>query len=110
MSVIGRNTFIGGGTVFTNVNLLPGPVSGAIEGYQEVDLNMPMLGSCVGHNCRIGPGLVVYPARMIESDVVLLTSPARRVIMSNISYEESDHHALHENVTHKRHYPRQDEI
>jgi hypothetical protein len=29
------------------------------------------MGGCVGHNCRVGSGMIVYPARTIESDVVL---------------------------------------
>ena len=42
----------------------------------------------------IGAGLVVYPGRTIESDVVLMASSTRRVIAKNISYEESDHHYI----------------
>jgi hypothetical protein len=53
---------------------------------------------------------VVYPARTIESDVVLIASPSRRVIMKNIAYEESDHHATRGAHLHPRQYPRMDEI
>lgn len=38
--------------------------------------------------------MIVYPARTIESDSVLIASPDRRVIMKNITYEQSDHHRL----------------
>lgn len=109
MSVIGRNSYIGGGTIFTDFNLLPSPISVTVDGH-PVDLDMPVLGACVGHNCRLGAGLVVYPGRAIESDVVLMTSPTRRVIMQDIGYEESDHHAIFGATSlHPRLYPREDE-
>lgn len=98
MSVVGRNSFIGAGNTFTDYLLIPkelltmGP-DGALEPTGQV-----VLGGCVGHNCRIGSGLVVYPARMIESDVILTASPDRRVIMKNISYEESDHHKMPKHI------------
>jgi NDP-sugar pyrophosphorylase family protein len=110
MSLIGRNSYIGSGTVLTNFNLLPVP----IKTWQEsmlTELNMPVLGVCVGHNCRLGAGLVVYPGRMIESDVVLVAAPNRRVIVKNISYEESDHHAIFTSTDlHPRRYPRDGEV
>jgi hypothetical protein len=34
--------------------------------------------------------MVVYPARTIESDSILVASSGRRVIDKNITYEESD--------------------
>ncbi len=108
MSVIGRNSYIGAGTIFTDFNLLPIPLRSQVN-YQLVEIDMPVLGACVGHNCRLGAGLVIYPARMIESDVVLFTSPTRRVIMKNISYEESDHHATRAADLHPRLYPREHE-
>jgi hypothetical protein len=46
---------------------------------------------------------------MIESDVVLVASPSRRVITRNVSYEESDHHYIKYGEVHKRFYPRHDE-
>jgi hypothetical protein len=54
--------------------------------------------------------LVIYPARTIESDVVLIASPSRRMIMKNISFEESDHHATRGAHLHPRQYPRMDEV
>ncbi len=106
MCVVGRNTFIGAGNTFTDYNLIPAPIramggSGCLE-----ESNRPVLGSCVGHNCRIGSGLIIYPSRMIESDVVLVASPERRVIAKNVSYEESDHHLLRVGERHQRLYPR----
>ncbi|NDJ52943.1 MAG: hypothetical protein GYB68_07660 [Chloroflexi bacterium] len=108
MSIVGRNTYIGGGTVLTNVNLLPQRFVLNVD-YEPHEVEVPVLGSCVGHNCRLGPGMIVYPGRMIESDVVLMASPTRRVIMNDISFEESDHHASELGNLHPRLYPRQDQ-
>ena len=105
MCVVGRDSYIGGGTVFANFNLLPTPMHAEVDA-DVMEIDMPVLGGCVGHNCRIGPGLVIYPGRMIESDVILVASPTRRVIMQNISYEESDHHATPTGHLHPRKYPR----
>ena len=105
MSLVGRNSYIGAGTIFTNYNLLPGQLSLNIN-YSPLEVDIPALGGCVGHNCRIGSGLVVYPGRSVESDVVLFPSPTRRVIMNDITYEESDHHAIHTGEEHPRQYPR----
>ncbi|OQY29898.1 MAG: hypothetical protein B6243_10845 [Anaerolineaceae bacterium 4572_5.2] len=95
MCVIGRNTFIGAGSTFTDYNLIPAPIR-ALDGDGKLALsNRPVMGGCVGHNCRIGSGMIVYPARTIESDVVLAASKERRVIDKDISFEDSDHHNLH---------------
>jgi len=92
MCVIGRNTFIGAGSTFTDFNLVPVPIR-AIDGKDQLRRsNRPVIGSCVGHNCRIGSGMIVYPARTIESDVVLIASKDRHVIDRNVSFEDSDHH------------------
>jgi carbonic anhydrase/acetyltransferase-like protein (isoleucine patch superfamily) len=91
MCVIGRNTFIGAGNTFTDFNLVGKTIRTMHKG-QLQDVGLPVLGGCVGHNCRIGSGLIIYPARMIESDVVIFARPERRVITKNVSYEESDHH------------------
>jgi carbonic anhydrase/acetyltransferase-like protein (isoleucine patch superfamily) len=94
MCVIGRNTFIGAGNTFTDYNLIPAPLR-ARDGNGNLSLsNRPVIGSCVGHNCRIGSGLIFYPARTIESDVVLVASDARRVIDHDVHFEDSDHHQL----------------
>jgi len=107
MSVVGRNSFIGAGSTFTDYNLLARPLKVKFgEDLEEVE--MPVLGGCVGHNCRLGSGLIVYPARTIESDVVLFASPERRVIAKNIPYEESDHHKIG-SESHPRLYPRKGE-
>ncbi|NLE43355.1 MAG: multidrug transporter [Chloroflexi bacterium] len=103
---VGRNTFIGAGTTFTDFNLVPKPIRAPQHGALQ-DTGMPVLGGCVGHNCFVGSGLVVYPARAIESDVVLLASAARRVIDRNVYYEDGDHFAIKNGADlHERLYPR----
>jgi carbonic anhydrase/acetyltransferase-like protein (isoleucine patch superfamily) len=109
MCVIGRNTFIGAGNTFTDYNLIPMPIR-AMDGSDKLaNANRPVLGGCVGHNCRIGAGMVIFPARTIESDVVLFGSKDRRVIDHDIRYEESDHHQLKDGSMHPRLYPRRGE-
>ena len=104
MCVVGRNTFIGAGSTFTDYNLLPAPIR-ALAGDETLqDSNRDVLGGCVGHNCRIGSGMILYPARVIESDVVLAASPERRVIAKNVAYEDSDHHKLKAAHLHQRLY------
>jgi acetyltransferase-like isoleucine patch superfamily enzyme len=110
MCVVGRNTFIGAGSTFTDFNLLPARLR-AMDGKTQLnDANREVLGGCVGHNCRLGSGLIVFPARTIESDVVLFASPERRVITKNIRYEDSDHHKLSFSNLHQRLYPRPGEV
>jgi carbonic anhydrase/acetyltransferase-like protein (isoleucine patch superfamily) len=106
MCVIGRNTFIGAGSTFTDYNLIPAPIR-ALDGNGKLNIaNRPVMGSAVGHNCRLGAGMIVYPARTIESDVVLAASKERRVIDRNVRYEDSDHHKLKSANLHQRLYPR----
>jgi carbonic anhydrase/acetyltransferase-like protein (isoleucine patch superfamily) len=109
MCVIGRNTFIGAGNTFTDYNLIPAPIR-AMNGKDHLAYaNRPVLGSCVGHNCRIGTGMIVFPARTIESDVVLFASKDRNIIDRDVRYEDSDHHKLKDGSLHPRLYPRQGE-
>ena len=106
MCVIGRNTFIGAGSTFTDYNLIPAPIR-ALDGQGKLNMsNRPVIGSAVGHNCRLGSGMIVYPARTIESDVVLAASRERRVIDKDIRYEDSDHHKFKSASLHRRLYPR----
>lgn len=106
MSVVGRNTFIGAGSTFTDFNLLSAPLKARDANNELRPSNRPVLGGCVGHNCRIGAGMIIYPARTIESDVLLLATSERRVIERDIRYEDSDHHKLRGGSQHKRLYPR----
>ena len=104
MCVIGRNTFIGAGSTFTDFNLIPTPIR-ALDGKDQLSIsNRPVIGSCVGHNCRIGSGMIVYPARTIESDVVLVASDKRRVINRNIHFEDSDHYQMRNASQHQALY------
>lgn len=106
MCVVGRNTFIGAGSTFTDYNLIPAPLR-ALDGTGKLNYsNRPVMGSAVGHNCRLGSGMIVYPARTIESDVVLIATKDRRVIDRDVRYEDSDHHKLRFATLHKRLYPR----
>ena len=106
MCVIGRNTFVGAGSTFTDYNLLPAPLR-AMDGNGKLSLaNRPVLGGCVGHNCRLGAGLIIFPARTIESDVVIFASRERHVIDRDIPFEESDHHKLAFSKLHPRLYKR----
>lgn len=104
MCVIGRNTFVGAGSTFTDYNLIPAPLR-AKDGNGRLSLsNRPVMGSAVGHNCRLGSGLIVYPSRTIESDVVLTASGASRVVSRDVRYEDSDHHKLKAAHLHKALY------
>jgi len=91
MSVVGRDTFIGAGNTFTDFNLLAKPLRIWDKGKLE-EVQLPVIGGCVGHNCRIGSGHIIFPARSIESDVVLFAREGRTVIDKNIEYKDSDHH------------------
>ncbi len=111
MCVIGRNSFVGAGSTFTDFNLVEQrPIRAANIAGELEDVGQVVLGGAVGHNCRIGSGMVVFPGRMIESDVVLIASPQRRVISRNVTYEESDHHFIGDTSAHHRHYPRKNEV
>lgn len=107
MCVVGRNSFVGAGSTFTDFNLLPSPLK-AINAYGEMsDVHQPVMGGCVGHNVRLGAGMVVMPARMIESDVILIPSPERRIVNKSITYDMSDHLVLPSKIAalHRRLYP-----
>lgn len=106
MCVIGRDTFIGANSVFTDYNVFARAVK-VFYRDQLVETNMPVLGGCVGHHCRLGSGLIIYPARMIESDSILFASEQRRIIAKNVAYEDSDHLKLKDGEKlHSRDYPR----
>jgi len=106
MCVIGRDTFIGANSVFTDYNVFARAIR-VFQRDQIVETNMPVLGGCVGHHCRLGSGLIIYPARTIESDTTLFASEDRRIIAKNITYEQSDHFKLKDGEKlHSRDYPR----
>ncbi len=103
--VVGRDSFIGAGTTFTDFNLIRKPLR-TLHRDQLEDVGATVLGGCVGHHCRIGADLTVYPARTIESDVVLTRTEGKSVISRNVSYEESDHLQWPDAELHPRLYPR----
>ncbi|HIE39372.1 MAG TPA: multidrug transporter [Anaerolineales bacterium] len=106
LSCIGRGSFVGAGNTFTDFNLIPKPLR-ALHWDRLEPTGMTVLGGCVGHHCRIGSGMIVYPARTIESDSVLVATPQRRVIQKDVTYEESDVHQISEaGHLHPRLYPR----
>lgn len=111
MCVIGRSSFVGAGNTFTDFNLIAQKPIRAVDQNGELrSVGQIVLGSAVGHNCRVGSGMVIMPGRMIESDVVLVASPTRRVIGRTITFDESDHHFVRGGEVHHRFYPRQDEL
>jgi len=103
--VVGRNSFIGAGTTFTDFNLLSKPIRTMHNGRLEAT-GLNVLGGCVGHNCRIGADVTVYPGRTIESDCIVIHSAKREVVSRNVAYEDSDHHGLPGCEAHPRLYPR----
>ncbi|OQY23332.1 MAG: multidrug transporter [Anaerolineaceae bacterium 4572_32.1] len=107
LCVIGRNSFIGAGNTFTDFNLIPKPINVYHRG-KLLSTGRTAMGSCVGHNCRIGAGFVIYPGRMIESDTVLAVRDEHFVIAKNVGFDESHHHRLKDGEKHQVHYPHHD--
>ena len=103
--VVGRDSFVGAGTTFTDFNLLPVPMRTFHRGQLE-EVGMTVLGGCIGHHCRIGADLTIYPGRTVESDVILFHHEGRSVVSRNIAYEESDHLGRRGEELHERLYPR----
>lgn len=108
MCVVGRDSFIGAGTTFTDFNLIPRQIKVMHRGRLE-SVGLPVIGGCVGHHCRVGAGLVVYPARSIESDSIVFAEDGRSVISHNVRYEDSQHFHLPGAELHERLYPRDEE-
>lgn len=108
LCIIGRDTFIGAGSTFTDFNILPATLRAIIKGKLE-PTNFLVLGGCVGHHCRLSSGLTIYPARTVESDVVIIAKADRHFIAKNVAYEESDHHPYQDRYPYPRLYPRRNE-
>jgi UDP-N-acetylglucosamine diphosphorylase / glucose-1-phosphate thymidylyltransferase / UDP-N-acetylgalactosamine diphosphorylase / glucosamine-1-phosphate N-acetyltransferase / galactosamine-1-phosphate N-acetyltransferase len=122
MCVVGRNSFIGAGNTFTDFNLIgnveydergrvvrtvPRPIGAVNKDLGIEDTGQTVLGGAVGHNCRLGSGLIVFPGRMVESDTIMFASPQRRVVSRSVTFEESDHHYVKGGAdAHRRMYPR----
>ncbi|HSM57148.1 MAG TPA: hypothetical protein VK879_13430 [Candidatus Sulfomarinibacteraceae bacterium] len=109
LCVVGRDTFIGAGTTFTDFNILPAPLRAMMDGELR-ETNFLVLGGCVGHHCRLSSGLILLPARTVESDVVLLASDEKHIIDRNVRYEDSDHFPYEQKYPYPRLYPRHDEV
>lgn len=89
LGVVGRNTFIGANNVFTDFNLSGAPIKTLYQGKLH-PVGLPVLGSAVGHNCKIGSGFVVYPGRMIESNVTLTFNDREGLIRKNVQGRSPD--------------------
>lgn len=83
LGVVGRNTFLGANSVFTDFNLAEKEIRTYHNG-KFVNVGLPVLGSVVGHNCKIGSGFVVYPGRMIGSNVTIVYSDKEGLISRNV--------------------------
>jgi hypothetical protein len=55
-----------------------------------VEVNLPVLGSAVGHNCKVGSGFVVYPGRMIESNAVIIFDNEKSLIRKTVRGHDLD--------------------
>ncbi|MDZ4721101.1 MAG: multidrug transporter [Roseiflexaceae bacterium] len=95
MCVVGRNTFIGAGNIFTDFNLSGKPLktyhrwkNSGQPTLEEVGL--PVIGSAIGHNVRIGSGFVFYPARMIGSNTTLIYAAPDTAIGHNINVHHGE--------------------
>ena len=104
--MVGRSTFIGAGTTLTDYKQVDRPIRSFFGGKLE-NTGMTAIGGAVGHNVRIGSGMVIFPARMIDSDVILFATAERQIIRKNVLWDESDHLKLEQGETlHPRLYPR----
>ncbi len=83
LTVVGRNTFIGANNCFTDFNLQNEPIKVLHQG-KRVEVNLPVLGSAVGHNVKVGSGFVVYPGRMIESNAVIIFDNEKSLIRKTV--------------------------
>jgi carbonic anhydrase/acetyltransferase-like protein (isoleucine patch superfamily) len=95
MCVVGRNTFIGAGNIFTDFDLRGRPIETfhRNRGEHEARLQpvgLPVLGSAVGHNVKIGSSFVVYPGRMIGSNTTLIYGDAEGVLRRNVNIPHHD--------------------
>jgi carbonic anhydrase/acetyltransferase-like protein (isoleucine patch superfamily) len=83
MTVVGRNTFIGANNCFTDFNLQNEPIKVMHRG-QLVEVNLPVLGSALGHNVKVGSGFIIYPGREIESNAVIIFDNDRNLIRKTV--------------------------
>lgn len=89
LCVVGRNTFIGANNCFTDFNLQNEPIKVMHQG-RATEVNLPVLGSAVGHNVKVGSGFVVYPGRMIESNAVIIFDNEKNLIRKTVTGHDLD--------------------
>jgi acetyltransferase-like isoleucine patch superfamily enzyme len=89
LCVVGRGTFIGANNCFTDFNLQGEPIKVIHKG-KPVEVSLPVLGSAVGHNVKIGSGFVVYPGRMIESNAVIIFDNDKNLIRKTVTGHDLD--------------------
>jgi carbonic anhydrase/acetyltransferase-like protein (isoleucine patch superfamily) len=89
LCVVGRNTFIGANNVFTDFDLLGNDIQTMHHGVLT-PVGLPVLGSAVGHNVKLGSGFLVYPGRMIGSGAILIHADPERVVERNIPDAEGE--------------------
>lgn len=95
MCVVGRNTFIGAGNIFTDFHLRGQPIRtfhqprGASKP-ALMDVGLPVLGSAIGHNVKIGSGFVFYPARMVHSSTTMLYTAPDTAVARNVIHVPGD--------------------
>ncbi|HMQ31236.1 MAG TPA: DapH/DapD/GlmU-related protein [Chloroflexaceae bacterium] len=89
LTVVGRNTFIGANNCFTDFNLQNEPIKVLHHG-QPVEVNLPVLGSAVGHNVKMGSGFIIYPGRMIESNAVIIFDNEKNLIRKTVPGHDLD--------------------
>lgn len=70
LGVVGRNTFLGANSVFTDFHLDNRAIKTVHRGKLQ-DVGLAVIGSAIGHNCKIGSGFVMFPGRMIGSDTTI---------------------------------------
>lgn len=110
LCVVGRDSFVGAGNTFTDFNILGGPLKTKTMDGDLEPANLLVLGGCVGHHCRVSSGHIIYAARTIESDVVLIASDTKQFVTKNVIFEDSDHHPYVEKYPYPRLYPREDGV
>ena len=84
MCVVGRNTFIGAGNIFTDFHLLGRKLRIDHHG-EKVEIDMPVIGSVVGHSCKIGSGFVIYPGRMVGSNTTMIYADPYTVVQRDVN-------------------------
>lgn len=73
LGVVGRNTFMGANSVFTDFNLDRRAIK-TVHRQQLQDVGLAVIGSAIGHNCKIGSGFLMFPGRMIGSNTTIYYS------------------------------------